>query len=105
MGPETAYWILPQEKGLGQGNGGGPTQVQTAGHESLCWPAERWIRVLPNECIRRLCPVFFPSNGSEYILALSSGKNKGFVHLGTIRGKAQGELNPRDPSRPTQLQG
>ncbi|ELV13956.1 Cation channel sperm-associated protein subunit gamma, partial [Tupaia chinensis] len=44
----------------------------------------RWIRVLANECIKKLCPVPFHSNGSEYILALTTGKNEGYVHFGTI---------------------
>ncbi|XP_004601109.3 cation channel sperm-associated auxiliary subunit gamma [Sorex araneus] len=58
-----------------------------------------WVRVLHNECIKRLCPVFFPSNGSEYIIALPSGKTEGYVHLGTIRdGHVTFELIPRQRS-------
>ncbi|XP_040489856.1 cation channel sperm-associated protein subunit gamma isoform X5 [Ursus maritimus] len=43
-----------------------------------------WVRVLANECIKRLCPVHFHSNGSEYVMALTTGKREGYVHLGTI---------------------
>ncbi|XP_006871608.1 PREDICTED: cation channel sperm-associated protein subunit gamma [Chrysochloris asiatica] len=43
-----------------------------------------WTRVLANECIKKLCPVEFHSNGSEYIIALTTGKNEGYVHFGTI---------------------
>ncbi|XP_055992057.1 cation channel sperm-associated auxiliary subunit gamma [Sorex fumeus] len=58
-----------------------------------------WVRVLRNECIKKLLPVLFPSNGSEYILALSSGKREGYVHLGTIRdGHVTFELIPRQNS-------
>uniref|UniRef100_A0A8C6CSV9 Cation channel sperm associated auxiliary subunit gamma n=1 Tax=Moschus moschiferus TaxID=68415 RepID=A0A8C6CSV9_MOSMO len=52
--------------------------------------SERWVRVLANECIKRLCPVHFHSNGSEYVMALTAGKNKGYVHFGTITGKVGG---------------
>ncbi|KAM7339974.1 hypothetical protein ACRRTK_000589 [Alexandromys fortis] len=45
-----------------------------------------WVRVLANECIKKLCPVFVSGNGSEYILALTTGKNEGYVHFGTITG-------------------
>lgn len=43
-----------------------------------------WVRVLANECIKKLCPVFISGNGSEYILALTTGKHEGYVHFGTI---------------------
>ncbi|CAK6437006.1 unnamed protein product [Pipistrellus nathusii] len=43
-----------------------------------------WVRVLPNECIKKLCPVHFHGNGSEYIMALTIGKHEGYVHFGTI---------------------
>uniref|UniRef100_A0A2I2ZFJ0 Cation channel sperm associated auxiliary subunit gamma n=1 Tax=Gorilla gorilla gorilla TaxID=9595 RepID=A0A2I2ZFJ0_GORGO len=46
-----------------------------------------WVRVLASECIKKLCPVYFHSNGSEYIMALTTGKHEGYVHFGTIRGK------------------
>uniref|UniRef100_A0A8C5KYQ1 Cation channel sperm-associated protein subunit gamma n=1 Tax=Jaculus jaculus TaxID=51337 RepID=A0A8C5KYQ1_JACJA len=47
--------------------------------------SSRWVRVLASECIKRLCPVYLGSNGSEYILALTTGKHEGYIHLGTIR--------------------
>ncbi|XP_063108758.1 cation channel sperm-associated auxiliary subunit gamma isoform X14 [Cavia porcellus] len=43
-----------------------------------------WVRVLTTECIKRLCPVLFHSNGSEYIMALTTGKHEGYLHFGTI---------------------
>ncbi|EPQ11544.1 Cation channel sperm-associated protein subunit gamma [Myotis brandtii] len=46
--------------------------------------SESWVRVLPNECIKKLCPVHFHGNGSEYIMALTIGKHEGYVHFGTI---------------------
>ncbi|XP_059760591.1 cation channel sperm-associated auxiliary subunit gamma isoform X3 [Balaenoptera ricei] len=46
--------------------------------------SERWVRVLANECIKKLCPVHFHSNGSEYVMALTTGKHEGYVHFGTI---------------------
>ncbi|XP_048185926.1 cation channel sperm-associated auxiliary subunit gamma [Perognathus longimembris pacificus] len=44
-----------------------------------------WVRVLANECIKKLCPVHFDSNGTEYVIALTMGKHEGYVHLGTVR--------------------
>ncbi|XP_042824593.1 cation channel sperm-associated protein subunit gamma isoform X5 [Panthera tigris] len=43
-----------------------------------------WVRVLANECIKKLCPVHAHGNGSEYIMALTTGKREGYVHFGTI---------------------
>nr|XP_048295506.1 cation channel sperm-associated auxiliary subunit gamma isoform X2 [Myodes glareolus] len=43
-----------------------------------------WVRVLANECIKKLCPVYVSGNGSEYVLALTTGKHEGYVHFGTI---------------------
>ncbi|XP_061244106.1 cation channel sperm-associated auxiliary subunit gamma isoform X19 [Bos javanicus] len=61
--------------------------------------SERWVRVLANECIKRLCPVHFHSNGSEYVMALTAGKNEGYVHFGTITdGLVSFKLLPRDRS-------
>uniref|UniRef100_A0A8C9DQF1 Cation channel sperm associated auxiliary subunit gamma n=1 Tax=Prolemur simus TaxID=1328070 RepID=A0A8C9DQF1_PROSS len=55
-----------------------------------------WVRVLATECIKRLCPVNFHSNGSEYIMALTTGKNEGYVHFGTITdGHVSFEMLPR----------
>lgn len=50
-------------------------------------PLGGWVRVLSSECIKKLCPVFVGGNGSEYILALTTGKNEGYIHIGTITGK------------------
>ncbi|XP_017917822.1 PREDICTED: cation channel sperm-associated protein subunit gamma isoform X4 [Capra hircus] len=58
--------------------------------------SERWVRVLANECIKRLCPVHFHSNGSEYVMALTTGKHEGYVHFGTITdGLVSFQLLPR----------
>ncbi|KAM7059963.1 cation channel sperm-associated auxiliary subunit gamma [Molossus nigricans] len=58
--------------------------------------SENWVRVLPNECIKRLCPVHLHSNGSEYILALTIGKHEGYIHFGTITdGRVSFEMLPR----------
>nr|KAF6409224.1 cation channel sperm associated auxiliary subunit gamma [Rousettus aegyptiacus] len=58
-----------------------------------------WVRVLATECIKKLCPVHFHSNGSEYIIALTIGKNEGYVHFGTITdGYVSFEMLPRQQS-------
>ncbi|XP_039710929.1 cation channel sperm-associated auxiliary subunit gamma isoform X2 [Pteropus medius] len=58
-----------------------------------------WVRVLATECIKKLCPVHFHSNGSEYIMALTIGKNEGYVHFGTITdGRVSFEMLPRQQS-------
>ncbi|XP_023598074.1 cation channel sperm-associated auxiliary subunit gamma [Trichechus manatus latirostris] len=55
-----------------------------------------WVRVLANECIKRLCPVELHSNGSEYVMALTTGKNEGYVHFGTITdGRVSFEMLPK----------
>ncbi|KAM9048351.1 cation channel sperm-associated auxiliary subunit gamma isoform 3-T3 [Megaptera novaeangliae] len=59
------------------------TGTYTTLHESNRG-SERWVRVLANECIKKLCPVHFHSNGSEYVMALTTGKHEGYVHFGTI---------------------
>uniref|UniRef100_A0A8C7AMI3 Cation channel sperm associated auxiliary subunit gamma n=1 Tax=Neovison vison TaxID=452646 RepID=A0A8C7AMI3_NEOVI len=51
-----------------------------------------WVRVLANECIKSLCPVHFHSNGSEYVMALTSGKREGYVHFGTITDHGEGQV-------------
>uniref|UniRef100_A0A8C3VRC4 Cation channel sperm associated auxiliary subunit gamma n=1 Tax=Catagonus wagneri TaxID=51154 RepID=A0A8C3VRC4_9CETA len=59
----------------------------------------RWVRILANECIKKLCPVHFHSNGSEYVMALTTGKHEGYVHFGTITdGRVSFELLPRQQS-------
>ncbi|KAF6287656.1 cation channel sperm associated auxiliary subunit gamma [Rhinolophus ferrumequinum] len=61
--------------------------------------SERWVRVLANECIKKLCPVYFHGNGSEYIMALTSGKHEGYFHFGTITdGRVSFEMLPRQQS-------
>ncbi|XP_014651567.1 PREDICTED: cation channel sperm-associated protein subunit gamma [Ceratotherium simum simum] len=58
-----------------------------------------WVRVLATECIKKLCPVHFHSNGSEYIMALTTGKHEGYVHFGTITdGRVSFEMLPRQQS-------
>uniref|UniRef100_A0A8C8X4Q5 Cation channel sperm associated auxiliary subunit gamma n=1 Tax=Panthera leo TaxID=9689 RepID=A0A8C8X4Q5_PANLE len=65
-----------------------------------------WVRVLANECIKKLCPVHAHGNGSEYIMALTTGKREGYVHFGTITdGRVSFELLPRQRSVCEGLQG
>ncbi|XP_057391050.1 cation channel sperm-associated auxiliary subunit gamma isoform X1 [Balaenoptera acutorostrata] len=74
------------------------TGTYTTLHESNRG-SERWVRVLANECIKKLCPVHFHSNGSEYVMALTTGKHEGYVHFGTITdGRVSFELLPRQRS-------
>eukprot|EP00070_Physeter_catodon_P027099 XP_028333993.1 cation channel sperm-associated protein subunit gamma [Physeter catodon] len=74
------------------------TGTYTTLHESN-HGSERWVRVLANECIKKLCPVHFHSNGSEYVMALTAGKHEGYVHFGTITdGRVSFELLPRQRS-------
>ncbi|KAM6223695.1 cation channel sperm-associated auxiliary subunit gamma [Rhynchocyon petersi] len=55
-----------------------------------------WVRVLANECIKKLYPVEFHSNGSENVMALTGGQNEGYVHFGTITdGRVSFETLPR----------
>ncbi|XP_021562808.1 cation channel sperm-associated protein subunit gamma [Carlito syrichta] len=59
----------------------------------------RWVRVLATECIKMLCPAHFHGNGSEYIMALTTGKHEGYVHFGTITdGQVSFEMLPRQQS-------
>ncbi|XP_076787114.1 cation channel sperm-associated auxiliary subunit gamma isoform X3 [Arvicanthis niloticus] len=65
-----------------------------------------WVRVLPSECIKKLCPVFVSGNGSEYILALTTGKNEGYIHIGTItEGLVSFQMVPEDWSVCQKLPG
>ncbi|XP_019521872.1 PREDICTED: cation channel sperm-associated protein subunit gamma isoform X1 [Hipposideros armiger] len=58
-----------------------------------------WVRVLANECIKKLCPVYFHGNGSEYIMALTTGKHEGYFHFGTITdGHVSFKMLPRQQS-------
>uniref|UniRef100_A0A8C9P4W3 Cation channel sperm associated auxiliary subunit gamma n=1 Tax=Spermophilus dauricus TaxID=99837 RepID=A0A8C9P4W3_SPEDA len=57
----------------------------------------KWVRVLASECIKRLCPVYFSSNGSDHVIALTTGKHEGYLHFGTITdGLVSFELLPRN---------
>lgn len=58
------------------------------------------MRVLPTECIKKLCPVFVNGNGSEYVLALNTGIHEGYIHIGTITGKCPGDSPLHSPQAP-----
>ncbi|XP_016061992.1 PREDICTED: cation channel sperm-associated protein subunit gamma [Miniopterus natalensis] len=74
-------------------------------HGSHNYGSESWVRVLSSECIKRLCPVDFHGNGSEYIIALTAGKHEGYLHFGTISdGKVSFEMLPRKQSVCRELQ-
>ncbi|XP_038623312.1 cation channel sperm-associated protein subunit gamma [Tachyglossus aculeatus] len=47
--------------------------------------SRRWTRTLHNLCIKKLCPVFFPSNGTEHLIALGAGNEEGFLFLGSVK--------------------
>uniref|UniRef100_A0A2K6S779 Cation channel sperm associated auxiliary subunit gamma n=1 Tax=Saimiri boliviensis boliviensis TaxID=39432 RepID=A0A2K6S779_SAIBB len=65
-----------------------------------------WVRVLASECIMKLCPAHFPDNGSEYVMALTMGKNEGFIHFGTITdGQVSFEMLPKSWSVCQQIAG
>ncbi|KAM6154348.1 cation channel sperm-associated auxiliary subunit gamma [Erethizon dorsatum] len=65
-----------------------------------------WVRVLATECIKRLCPVLFHSNGSEYVMALTTGKHEGYLHFGTItEGRVSFEMLPKGGSVCEQISG
>lgn len=40
--------------------------------------------------------MFVDGNGSEYILALTTGKNEGYIHIGTITGKSLCDLEAQE---------
>uniref|UniRef100_A0A670ZXX5 Cation channel sperm associated auxiliary subunit gamma n=1 Tax=Pseudonaja textilis TaxID=8673 RepID=A0A670ZXX5_PSETE len=47
--------------------------------------SDLWTRILNNVCVRRLLPVFFPHNNTEYVIALSGGFHFSLLkHSGTI---------------------
>uniref|UniRef100_F7FS67 Cation channel sperm associated auxiliary subunit gamma n=1 Tax=Ornithorhynchus anatinus TaxID=9258 RepID=F7FS67_ORNAN len=50
--------------------------------------SRRWTRTLHNLCIKKLCPVFFPSNGTEHVLALGAGNEEGYIFFGSVKGEA-----------------
>ncbi|GAB5582092.1 cation channel sperm-associated protein subunit gamma isoform X6 [Prionailurus iriomotensis] len=60
---------------------------------------QSWVRVLANECIKKLCPVHAHSNGSEYVMALTTGKREGYVHFGTITGSIAQRLQHKSGER------
>ncbi|XP_028920336.1 cation channel sperm-associated protein subunit gamma isoform X2 [Ornithorhynchus anatinus] len=47
--------------------------------------SRRWTRTLHNLCIKKLCPVFFPSNGTEHVLALGAGNEEGYIFFGSVK--------------------
>uniref|UniRef100_A0A8C5YTX2 Cation channel sperm associated auxiliary subunit gamma n=1 Tax=Marmota marmota marmota TaxID=9994 RepID=A0A8C5YTX2_MARMA len=64
----------------------------------------KWVRVLASECIKKLCPVYFSSNGSDHVIALTTGKHEGYLHFGTITdGLVSFELLPRNQTEMTIL--
>ncbi|XP_006899799.1 PREDICTED: cation channel sperm-associated protein subunit gamma [Elephantulus edwardii] len=66
---------------------------------------DSWVRILANECIKKLCPVEFHSNGSEYVIALTTGQNEGYIHFGTITdGRVSFEKLPKYQSPCQSLQ-
>ena len=74
------------------------SQVYRHVSEVPCWPhTGSCVRVLANECIKKLCPVYAHSNGSVYVMALTTGKREGYVHFGTITGKGWGLWRPKGP--------
>ncbi|XP_064237423.1 cation channel sperm-associated auxiliary subunit gamma isoform X3 [Aotus nancymaae] len=71
------------------------TGTYTTLHESNRG-SDSWVRVLASECIKKLCPAHFHANGSEYVMALTVGKNEGFIHFGTITdGQVSFEMLPK----------
>ncbi|KAM3829466.1 cation channel sperm-associated auxiliary subunit gamma [Vipera latastei] len=47
--------------------------------------SELWTRVLNNVCVKKLVPVFFPHNNSEYVIALGGGSQDGEFFLITCK--------------------
>ncbi|XP_070620536.1 cation channel sperm-associated auxiliary subunit gamma-like isoform X2 [Erythrolamprus reginae] len=43
--------------------------------------SDLWTRILNNVCVRRLLPVFFPYNNTEYVIALGGGYGDGRFFL------------------------
>uniref|UniRef100_A0A670ZXR5 Cation channel sperm associated auxiliary subunit gamma n=1 Tax=Pseudonaja textilis TaxID=8673 RepID=A0A670ZXR5_PSETE len=48
--------------------------------------SDLWTRILNNVCVRRLLPVFFPHNNTEYVIALSGGFQQGEFFLISCKG-------------------
>ncbi|KAJ7303931.1 hypothetical protein JRQ81_011444 [Phrynocephalus forsythii] len=47
--------------------------------------SEFWTRVLNSVCVKRLNPVFFPKNDSEFVIALGGGWQEGEFFLITVK--------------------
>ncbi|XP_039225094.1 cation channel sperm-associated protein subunit gamma isoform X1 [Crotalus tigris] len=47
--------------------------------------SELWTRILNNVCVKKLVPVFFPYNNSEYVIALGGGAQDGEFFLITCK--------------------
>ncbi|XP_029141328.1 cation channel sperm-associated protein subunit gamma, partial [Protobothrops mucrosquamatus] len=47
--------------------------------------SELWTRILNNVCVKKLVPVFFPYNNSEYVIALGGGSQDGEFFLITCK--------------------
>ncbi|XP_053253725.1 cation channel sperm-associated auxiliary subunit gamma isoform X2 [Podarcis raffonei] len=61
--------------------------------------SELWTRILNHVCVRTLNPVFFPMNGSEFVIALGGGWQEGEFFLITVRDgivKASGSLREKE---------
>ncbi|XP_044290934.1 cation channel sperm-associated protein subunit gamma [Varanus komodoensis] len=57
--------------------------------------SELWTRILNNVCVKKLNPVFFAKNDTEYVIALGGGWQDGHFFLLTVRDgivKASGSL-------------
>nr|XP_020642683.1 cation channel sperm-associated protein subunit gamma [Pogona vitticeps] len=60
--------------------------------------SELWTRILNNVCVRRLNPVFFPKNNTEFVIALGGGWQEGELFLITVKDgivKASGSLRSK----------
>ncbi|XP_070619910.1 cation channel sperm-associated auxiliary subunit gamma-like isoform X2 [Erythrolamprus reginae] len=47
--------------------------------------SDLWTRILNNVCVRRLVPVFFPYNYTEYVIAIGGGGQEGMFFLISCR--------------------
>ncbi|XP_070805861.1 cation channel sperm-associated auxiliary subunit gamma [Pituophis catenifer annectens] len=57
-----------------------------------------WTRILNNVCVKKLVPVFFPYNNTEYVIALGGGSQEGEFFLISCKDgivKASGSLKER----------
>ncbi|XP_058052208.1 cation channel sperm-associated auxiliary subunit gamma isoform X2 [Ahaetulla prasina] len=57
-----------------------------------------WTRILNNVCVKKLVPVFFPHNNTEYLIALSGGSQEGEFFLISCKDgivKASGSLREK----------